>query len=162
MPSLKLSSFAQALTGGDQIDYIEIRLGEAYAIPFTINQPSGDPQDLTDWTFTVSSDVYTANFTYNAAGDLSAVSDFTDQANPSVPADLTVSIISPATQGQGILTVPADINPNPTTLVTADGDNTLLNIITITATYPSGYSISGTPFDNVRKLLIGLIVRFGG
>lgn len=156
--SLQLSRFDQYITGGSPIDYFEMRLGEAYAIPFTIrdNQTPPQPIDLTGWTFDVLSELYTATFSYGTDNSLTSVTDFTDQGTQETIAGLAVTNIV-AAAGQGVLTVPPGVNPNPTTLVTADGNNTLLNIITITATYPS--SVSG--FNSVRKLLIGLVVRYG-
>lgn len=164
MPSLQLSSFAQALTAGDQIDYVEIRLGEAYALPFKIADSAGNPINLTNWTLAVTAESYTANFAYGGNGDLIAVSDFTDQTmGGSQPQPGLAAEITNAALGEGVVSIPSNLlPPNPASIISADGDNTLLNIVTITATYPSGYSFSGTPFDNVRKLLIGLVVRFGG
>lgn len=157
--SLKLSSFAQALTASDQIDYIEIRLGEQYVIPFTVKDTDGTPIDITNWDFSttaVTSEIYTANFTYS--GDtLSSVKNFTDQGDPTTHASLSVTVTDP-TIGSAVLTVPAAITPRPSTLVTVDDDNTLLNLITVTASYPS----SVVNFPNIRKMLIGLVVRFGG
>jgi hypothetical protein len=157
--SLKLSSFAQALTASDQIDYIEVRLGEQYVIPFTVKDSLDAPIDITNWDFAttaVTSEIYTANFTYSGS-TLSSIKNFSDQGDPTTDADLKVTIID-ATIGSAVLTVPASITPRPSTLVTLDDDNTLLNLITITANYPS--SVAG--FNNIRKMLIGLVVRFGG
>lgn len=158
MASLNLSNFAQYAAAGDRIDYLEVRLGEQYVVPFTMLDAAGVPIDITGWTFSVTSDIYTADFVYGGPnGDLLSVNSFTDQAQPPAPAGLTV-VVTDAAAGQGVLQIPQDVNPNPTSLVTADGENTLLNIITITSTYPS----SQAGFDNIRKLLLGLIVRFGG
>jgi hypothetical protein len=63
-----------------------------------------------------------------------------------------------ALTGSGVLTIPAAVTPNPSELVTVDDDNTLLNLITITAHYPSVDS----SFTNTAKLELGLVVRYGG
>jgi hypothetical protein len=157
--SLKLSAFSQYIRAGEKIDYVEARLGEAYAIPFTVTDDSSPPVpiNLTGWTFDVKYDVYTANFTY-VNDELSKVSNFTDQgsAGASYPGLEIVNIVN--ANGTGVLKIPAGVNPNPSSLIIADGDNTMLNIITITASFPS--VVVG--FNNIRKLLIGLIIRFGG
>jgi hypothetical protein len=98
----------------------------------------------------------TANFTYDGAGELSSISDITKQVSARTISGLQVVNIVEAS-GSGILKVPANATPIPSSLVTPDANNTLLNVITITATYPS----SVTGFDNVRKLMMGLIVRYG-
>lgn len=157
--SLKLSNFSQWIEGGEQIDYLEVRLGEQYAVPFTIKDDQTPPQaiNITGWTFSVTTQIYTATFNYAADGSLTSASDFTQQTSPAVAFSglEVVNINAPA--GTGVLKIPSGVNPNPSTLITADGNNTMLNIITITATFPS--TVSG--FSNIRKLLIGLIVRFG-
>jgi hypothetical protein len=137
------------------MDLIEVRLGEAYAVPFTIKDNGTPPQpiDLTDWSFSVALDSYTANFTYNGSL-LTTVGNVTEQGASSSVSGLNVVNINAST-GAATLTIPVAATSIPANLVTADSDNTLLNVITITATYPS----SVTGFDNVRKLLIGLIVR---
>jgi hypothetical protein len=157
--SLKLSSFTNGLVASDEIDYIEVRLGEQYVIPFTVKDSAGTAIDITSWDFTtipVTSEVYTAKFTYSG-NSLTSVANFTDQGTPSTFTNLAATITNGAL-GQGVVTIPANVNPSLSSLVTLDDDNTMLNIITITAQYPS--SVSG--FNNIRKLLIGLIVRFGG
>ncbi len=157
--SLRLSNFNQWIQGGEPIDYLEVRLGEQYAVPFTIkdNQNPPQPINLTGWSFAnVTSQIYTATFGYNGTGQLAVVTNFVQQGVAGTVSGLEVVNIN-AAAGTGVLKIPATANPNPSTLVTADGDNTMLNIITITATYPS--SVSG--FNSIRKLLIGLIVRFG-
>lgn len=156
MPSLKLGNFTQYLTAGEEIDYVEIRQGEAYVLPFSIsdNQTPPNPIDLTDWTLNTTLSSYTAKFQYKQAGELSAVSDFTDQGSQPVVAGLVANITDSAA-GKGVLTIPASVSTLPAGNVTADGDNTLLAVVTITATYPT--SVIG--FSAVRKLLIGLIIR---
>jgi hypothetical protein len=156
MPSLKLGSFGQYITAGDTIEYIEIRQGEAYAIPFQIsdNQTPPTPIDLTLWTLTTELSSYTAKFEYRRSGELSAVSEFTEQGSQPIVAGLTATLTEPL-NGRGVLTIPSQTSILPAGNVTADGDNTLLNVVTITATYPT--SVIG--FNAVRKLLIGLIIR---
>lgn len=157
--SLRLSNFNQWIQGGEPIDYLEVRLGEQYAVPFTIkdNQVPPQPINLTGWSFAnVTSQIYTATFAYNSAGTLTSVTDFVQQGTAGTVSGLEVVDIN-VSAGTGVLKIPAAVNPNPTTLITPDGNNTMLNIITITASYPS--SVSG--FNSIRKLLIGLIVRFG-
>jgi hypothetical protein len=156
--SLRLSDFGKWLQGGDKIDFLETRIGEQYVIPFTIkdNQTPPVAVNITGWTFDVTSEIMTANFTYDGAGELSSISDITKQISPRTVSGLQVVNIVEAS-GSGILKVPASATPTPSTLVTPDANNTLLNVITITATYPS----SVTGFDNVRKLMMGLIVRYG-
>lgn len=157
--SLKLGQFGAYLVGSSEIAYLEVRNGEQYAIPvsFTNNDPTPQPINLQQWTFSVTYDIYTANFNYDASGNLVAASNFTDQGPAGQSyAGLEITNIQPLL-GTAVLKIPAGINPNPSTLVTADGDNTMLNIITITANYPS--VIVG--FPSVRKLLLGLVVRFG-
>jgi hypothetical protein len=156
--SLKLSDFGKWLQGGDKIDFLETRIGEQYVIPFTIKDNSTPPVaiNLTGWTFDVTSEIMSANFTYDGSGELSSVSDFTKQVSARTVAGLeVVNIVESG--GTGILKVPAGATPTPSTLVTPDANNTLINVITITATYPS----SVTGFDNVRKLMMGLIIRYG-
>ena len=159
--SLKLSNFGQWIQGGEPIDYLEIRLGEQYTVPITFTDaaPSPQPINITGWTFTTTTEVYTATFTYNTAGDLVAVSNFTDQGTANAYAGLGVTVIN-AAAGQAVLTIPAGVNPNPSALVTADSDNTMLNIITIAASWPGTYYAT-TGLANIRKLMIGLVVRFG-
>jgi hypothetical protein len=156
MPSLKLGNFSQYLTAGESIDYIEVRQGEAYVLPFTVsdNQTIPQPIDLTDWILTTELSSYTAKFQYQANNELSAVSDFTEQGSQPTVAGL-VAQVTDAVLGQGVLTIPTQVTTLPAGNVTADGDNTLLNVVTITASYPT--SVSG--FSAVRKLMIGLIVR---
>lgn len=156
MPSLKLGNFTQYLTAGEEIDYVEIRQGEAYVLPFFIsdNQEPPNPIDLSNWTLNTTLSSYTAKFEYRQAGELSAVSCFTDQGSQPVVAGLVASLTD-AVNGRGVLTIPASVSTLPAGNVTADGDNTLLAVVTITATYPT--SVSG--FSAVRKLLIGLIIR---
>jgi hypothetical protein len=156
--SLRLSDFGQWLQGGDKIDFLETRIGEQYVIPFTMKDNSSPPVplDITGWAFTVTSEIMTATFGYGSDGSLTGVSDIVKQvASRSVSGLEVVNIVAPA--GTGILKIPASATPIPSTLVTPDNNNTLLNVITITATYPS--SVVG--FDNVRKLMMGLIVRYG-
>lgn len=156
--SLLLSQFSQYIVGGEEIDYVEIRLGEQYVLPFTIKDDQDPPQpiDLTGWTFAVTSQIFTATFTYAAGGNLSSVSNFTQQGATAPYAGLEVVNVVPLA-GTGVLKVPAGVNPSPSTLVTPNDNNTMLNLITINCTYPS--SVSG--FDNIRKLMIGLVVRYG-
>jgi hypothetical protein len=159
--SLKLSNFGQWIQGGEPIDYLEIRLGEQYTVPITFTDAADPPQpiNITGWTFTTTTEVYTATFAYNAAGDLVSVSNFTDQGTANAYAGLGVTVIN-AAAGQAVLTIPAGVNPNPSALVTADSDNTMLNIITIAASWPGTYYAT-TGLANIRKLMIGLVVRFG-
>ena len=157
--SLKLSNYNQWIQGGEPIDYVEVRLGEQYVVPFTIKDNAVPPQpiNLTGWSFAnVTTQLYTATFSYDGGGNLSTVTNFVQQGVAATASGLEVVDIN-TSAGTGVLKIPATVNPNPSTLITADGDNTMLNIITITATYPS--SVSG--FNNIRKLLVGLIVRFG-
>ena len=156
--SLKLSQFSEWVQGGDPIDYLEIRNGEQYVVPFTIkdNQTPPQPINLTGWTFAVTSDIFTATFNYDSSGNLSTVTNFADQNVSGNTANLEVVNINTGA-GTGVLKIPAGVNPNPSDLVLADDNNTMLNKLTITATYPS--SVSG--FSSIRKLLIGLIVRIG-
>jgi hypothetical protein len=155
--SLRLSDFGNWLQGGDKIDFLETRQGEQYVIPFTINNNASTPvpQDLTSWTFNVTSEVMSATFAYS--GDtLSSVTNITKVvASRTIPGLEVVDII-PAS-GVGTLKIPAAATPNPSTLITPDDANTLVNIITITCTYPS--SVAG--FSSIRKLMLGLIVRYG-
>ena len=156
--SLRLSDFGKWLQGGDKIDFLETRIGEQYVIPFTMKDNSTPPVpiNITGWAFTVTSEVMTATFTYGGTGELSGVSDIVKQiAARTVTGLEVVNIVAPA--GTGILKIPATATPIPSSLVTPDNNNTMLNVITITATYPS----SVTGFDNVRKLMMGLIVRYG-
>jgi hypothetical protein len=156
MPSLKLGNFHEYFTAGEEIDYIEVRQGEAYVIPFTVsdNQTIPQPIDLTDWILTTELSSYTAKFEYKKSSELSAVSDFTEQGSQPIVVGL-VATVTNAVAGQGVLTVPSTVTTLPAGNVTADGDNTLLSVVTITATYPT--SVVG--FNAVRKLLVGLIVR---
>lgn len=156
MPSLRLSSFGQYATAGDVIDYIEVRQGEAYAIPFTIKdtQPIPQPVDLTAWTFSVEVESYSARCTYNAGGELSAIGTFTDQGSKLSYPNLAVVNVN-AAAGTGALTIPPDATSIPANLITADNENTLINVVTITAVYPS--SVAG--FNSIRKLMVGFIVR---
>lgn len=158
--SLRLSDFSKWLQVGDQIEYIETRHGEQYIIPFTMNDGNNLPVDLTGWVFTVTSEIMTATFNY-AGDNLTSVTDITKQRNVAGNTGSTavsglevVNIVE--SQGTGILKIPATATPNPSTLITPDDNNTLMNIITITATYPS--SVAG--FSNIRKLMMGLIVRY--
>jgi hypothetical protein len=156
--SLRLSDFGKWLQGGDKIDFLETRIGEQYIIPFTMKDNSTPPVaiNITGWTFTVTSEIMTATFAYSGDGSLTSVTDIVKQVDARTVSGLeVVNIVAPA--GTGILKIPASATPIPSTLVTPDNNNTLLNVITITATYPS--SIVG--FDNVRKLMMGLIVRYG-
>jgi hypothetical protein len=154
--SLNLDKFSQYVVAGEKIDYLEIRLGEAYVIPFDIKNSSGTVTDISNWTFQVTSQVYTAVFQYS--GDtLSSISSISVQSDPQQVTGLEVRDID-AAAGTAKLVIPAGVNPNPSTLVTPAGTNAMLNILTITATYPS----SVANFNNIRKLLIGLIVKFGG
>lgn len=155
MPSLRLSSFGQYATGGDQIDYLEVRQGEAYAVPFNIKDKQTIPQpvDLTNWTFSVQVESYTANCSYTE-NELSRISSFTDQSAKTVYSNLTIVNVN-ALLGTGTLLIPADATSIPNNLITADEENTLINVITITAQFPS--NIAG--FDNIRKLMLGLIIR---
>jgi hypothetical protein len=162
--SLNLDKFSQYVVAGEKIDYIAIRLGEAYVIPFEIKDNLDQPVDLTGWNFAVTSTLYTATFTYN--GDtLSSVTNIVAQNSDQhsntgearTVAGLEVVNIS-AAAGTGSLKVPASVTPSPQELVTPTGTNTILNLLTITATYPS--SVAG--FNNIRKLLIGLVIGFGG
>jgi hypothetical protein len=155
--SLKLSNFSQYLQISDEIDYIECRLGEQYVILFTFNEGSPpQPIDLTNWTFTIDSEVYSAEFQYNSVGDLTGVKDFVSVGPKRTVSGLAVTVTAPLL-GQGTITIPSSVNPNPTDLIWPDTANTMLNIITITMTYPS--SVVG--FSNIRKSLLGLIVRIG-
>jgi hypothetical protein len=159
--SLKLSDFSKWIQVGDKIDYIEVRHGEQLVIPFTMRDSSDGIVDLSGWTLTVNSEIMSATFTYSTAGELTGVADLTKQRNASGNTGSTavaglevVNIVAAA--GTGVLKIPASATPNPSTLITPDDNNTLLNIITITATYPS----SVTGFSNIRKLMMGLIVRY--
>jgi hypothetical protein len=155
--SLKLSNFKKHIVGGVEISMIEIRLGEQYVLPVSITNSDGSPVDLTNWTFTVTTDLYTATTSYSGDGSLASISSFTDQGSVGTSySGLEITNVTPLA-GTAYLTIPAGVNPNPSSLVTADGDNTMLNIITIKCQYPS--AISG--FNNVRKLLVGIVVRFG-
>jgi hypothetical protein len=155
MPSLSLGNYSEYFTAGDQIDYLEVRSGESYVVQFQIsdNQTPPSPIDITEWTFTTTIDSYTACFQYG--GDtLKAVSNFTEQGSQPTVAGLE-AFIGDALTGQGTLTVPAQATTLPAGNITADGDNTLLNVVTITASYPT--SVPG--FTATRKLLIGLIIK---
>jgi hypothetical protein len=158
--SLKLSDFSNWIQVGDQIDYIEVRHGEQLVIPFTMRDSADSIVDLSGWVLTVNSEIMTATFTY-ANSKLTSVTNITKQKNSSGNTGSTsvaglevVNIVAAA--GTGVLKIPATATPSPSTLITPDDNNTLLNIITITATYPS----SVTGFSNIRKLMMGLIVRY--
>jgi hypothetical protein len=153
--SLKLSNFNQYLQISGDIAYLEMKLGEQFVIPF--NFTSGSPPapiDITSWVFTVDSEIYTATFNYNANGELSSVEDFTCVGPRSTPAGLAITVDDPLT-GTGTLVIPSNVNPDPNQLIFPDRSNTMLNIITVTITYPS--SVVGV--NNVSKSLLGLIVR---
>jgi hypothetical protein len=155
--SLKLSNFSQYLQISDDIDYLECRLGEQYVIPFTFS--AGDPPvalDISAWTFSMDSEVYSATFNYRADGSLASVENFESVGPKSTPAGLQV-ILTNAAAGQGALIIPATVNPDPNQLIWPDRANTMLNILTITMEYPS--SVVG--INHIRKSLIGLIVRLG-
>lgn len=155
--SLKLSNFNQYLQISDEIDYLECRLGEQYVIPFTFFEGSPpQPIDLTNWVFTIDSEIYSATFEYNSVGDLTSVKDYVSVGPKRSVVGLAVTVTAPLL-GQGTITIPSTVNPDPTNLIWPDKANTMLNIITITMTYPS--SVVG--FNNIRKSLLGLIVRLG-
>jgi len=153
--SLKLSNFNQYLQISGDIAYLEMKLGEQLVIPF--NFTSGSPPapiDISSWTFSVDSEIYSATFNYNGIGELSSVEDFTCIGPRSTPAGLVINVIS-AVGGTGSLVIPSNVNPDPNQLIFPDNSNTMLNIITITITYPS--SVVGV--NNISKSLLGLIVR---
>lgn len=155
--SLKLSNFNQYLQISDEIDYLECRLGEQYVIPF--NFTSGSPPtpiDLTNWTFTIDSEIYSAEFVYNSNGQLSQVKDFQVIGPKQSVVGLTITVTNPV-NGEGAIIIPSNVNPDPTDLVFPDDANTMLNILTITMTYPS--SVVG--INSIRKSMLGLIVRIG-
>lgn len=155
--SLKLSNFNQYLQVSDEIDYLECRLGEQYVIPFTFNEGNPpQPIDLTNWTFTIDSELYSAVFEYNSVGDLTAVNNYTCIGPKRTVTGLEITVTN-ALLGAGTITIPSTVNPDPTNLIWPDRANTMLNLITITMTYPS--SVVG--FSNIRKSLLGLIVRIG-
>jgi hypothetical protein len=156
--SLRLSSFQTYLNGGDPIDLLECRLGESFVIPFTIsnNATPPVPVDLTGWVFTVSYCIYTATFKYDGSGNLTKVTDVQAQLPSATDAGLYITDIDPLS-GTGTLVIPPNINPDPTVLVTANGCNTMLNVITIDCVYPS--SVVGV--NQTRKIMLGLVVRIG-
>ena len=152
--SLRLSSFSEWGQPGSQIDYLEIRIGEQYAIPFEVTFTDLEPIDISTWSFSVTSQLFSATFTYNNDGELQTASTFTEQGARQSIAGLTVNVLDPV-YGQCVLLIPANTTPSPQTLVTADGENTIVNIVEITTTIPTTYGI-----PNIRKQLLGLIVRF--
>lgn len=159
--SLLLSNYDQWVQAGETISYCEIRLGEQYNIPFTVQSTatSTSPSqiiDITDWTFAISSEVYSATGTYNGAGAMTSITDIQPQLPLSTPAGLQIVDVV-GVNGTGVLQVPSSVNPNPNRLIFPDNANTMMNLITITCTYPS----SSTGFNNIRKIMFGLLVRLG-
>jgi len=169
MNELKFSNYDSWTVVGDPLDYLEIRNGENYAFPVTVFDNSVITQqiDVSDWNFTVTSEIFTMNTNYSDANEYGScgcilksdigTSRFTPQMGPSQHPDLAFKLVNALT-GQGVLTIPAAVTPNPSELVTIDADNTLLNLITITADYPS----VDDSFTNTAKLELGLVVRYGG
>jgi hypothetical protein len=159
--SLQLSNYTQWVEAGERIDYVEVRLGEQYNIPFTIQSTATSTSpaqiiDITDWVFVVNSEVYSATCTYNGLGQMVQIADIQPQLPVSTPAGLQiVDIVGP--NGTGVLQVPSSVNPDPNRLIFPDTANTMMNLITITCTYPS----SSVGFNNIRKIMFGLLVRLG-
>ena len=154
---LKLTQFSEYVQGGTEIDYFECRLGEQYVLPFTVTDDMGNPIDITGWSFTVTSTVYTASFCYSGTGVVTKSSLWQAQLPEQTIAGLQIVDIN-YLAGTGTLTIPAAVNPDPTVLVSEnDETNTMVNVITIKCEYPSGT----VGFPNKRNLLIGLIVRLG-
>lgn len=159
--SLRLSTYHEWIEAGEQIDYVEIRLGEQYNIPFTIQETATETEpakiiDISAWTFSITSEVYSATCDYDGNGAMIMITDIQPQLPVGTPAGLEiVDIDGPA--GTGTLKVPADVNPDPNKLIWPDCANTMMNLITITCTYPS----STTGFSNIRKIMIGFLVRLG-
>lgn len=157
--SLRLSNYDGWVEAGERISYLEVRLGEQYNIPFTVQEwdgTTGTIWDISLWTWTTSSEVFSASCTYNGEGRMISITDIEPQLPITTPADLIITDIDgPA--GTGVLQIPASVNPDPNRLIFPDTANTMLNLITLTATYPS----SSVGFNNIRKILIGLLVRLG-
>lgn len=155
--SLLLSDFESYATGSAKISYLEIRLGEQYVVNFYVrSRATGLPIDITGWTFAPTSTLYTARFCYGQDGSLERVEHFKRQTETYTYAGMVAGIDN-APLGRGYLKIPSYVNPNPTDLVDADTYNTMLNIIEINATFPS----SQASFDAERRLLLGLVIRYG-
>jgi hypothetical protein len=169
MNELKFSNYDSWTVLGDPLDYLEIRNGESYAFPVTVfdNSVINQQIDVSDWNFAVTSEIFTMNTNPDDANEYGScgcilktdigTSRFTPQMGPFTHPQLQFRLEN-ATTGTGILTIPAAVTPNPCELVTIDDDNTLLNLITITADYPS----VDDSFTNTAKLELGLVVRYGG
>jgi hypothetical protein len=169
MNELKFSNYDSWTVLGDPLDYIEIRLGESYAFPVTVfdNSVINQAIDVSAWSFTVTGEIFTMNTDVNDAdeyGSCGCISTrdlltdrFQSQMGPFTAPQLQFEITDAVT-GLGVLKIPASATPNPSELVSIDGHNTLLNIITITANYPS----VSDDFTNTAKLELGLVVRYGG
>lgn len=157
--SLRISDFDQFELASDRIDYISLRLSEQKVITLSIlNEAKTAPVDITGWVWSVVYFDAIGTFTEGST-TLTGVTNVTLLSNsPQTAAGLGVTVIN-ATGGIAALTIPSAITSVPAVEVTLDSANTLLKLIKMTATYPSG-SVSG--FNIIDQYQVGVIIRFGG
>lgn len=159
--SLRLSDFSQYALAGAQVDYVEVRAGEAYAGAINIVDDTGAPTDITGWTFSLAYENFLGTFDTTKGGGLLDITNITQlSATPVTDPNLQVVNVV-ATQGRATLLIPTSVTSSgPSANVTPDSNqNVLIKLIWLTVNFPDANYSS---FTNVRKLGAALIIRFGG
>ena len=159
MAGLSVYSFDQYAQADSIQDILEIRLGDqiTFNVRVWANTAKTITQDLTGWTFNLSYVDAIATFS-GTQTTLASISNIQlISTGPQTDPNLVATVISPATAGQLVVTIPSTVTGMPAVNASIGSDTTLFKLIQMKTTFPAGVLPAAT---NILKPTIGLIVRY--
>ena len=156
--SLLLNGAKTAIIAGTVLQCIEVYTGESYTMPFAFKDSSGNPVNISTWTFTPTCKWYTCKISYPTiqstiediiVSNLTLVS---PQPTPNPPTGMSTGTIN-ASLGTGYLYIPSGINGGQT--LTVNDTTSLMCIISLEVSRTNSF---GKVDSNIEP--IGMIVRY--
>jgi len=163
--SLLLNGAKTMTIAGTEMQCLEIYTGEAYTLPITFTDSSGNAANAlypNAWTLSTSAKFYTVdNVTYTGADSIVLGNINLNNAQPNANAYTLVADWTNASAGTAYLYVGADItnsgNNTPNISLANSAANSTLVIITLEVTRES---TSNASLDNINREPLGFIVRY--
>lgn len=164
--SLLLTGAKSLTIAGTEMSCIEIYTGEAYTIPFSFTDSSGNAINTGGWTIGATAKFYTTDVSYTTADVVNVANLVLDNPQPNTGAGTYAANLEAAwsntTAGTGYLYIPADLTGNvngdntPVVQLEQTGANSTLVVITIEVARTDPISSK----SDISKEPIGMIVRY--
>jgi len=167
--SLLLNGAKTVTIAGTVMQCVEIYTGEAYTMPFSFTDSTGNAVNCNGWTLGTSAKFYTAdNINYSISNNSIIIGNLTlDTPQPSTgsgtySANLTATFTS-ANTGVGYLYVPSNLtggtgSPNATPVITLANSTANTHIVVVSMSVTRTDPISSK--QDISREPIGIIVRY--